>query len=110
MWRIPFNLSLLVAGLTTIVVIEFIGGRMVKPGEDFVEPLGMILGVIIYAVGANVCYSMSWITELVWTQGDTSRTEPLRPKVFRRGLIFSVVLTLLPIPIVVFVWALSGFK
>jgi hypothetical protein len=110
MWRIPFNVSLLVAGLTTIAVVEFIGGRLVTPGDDVVEPMGMIAGVIVYAVGANVCYSMAWITELAWSQGDTSRTEPLRPKVFRRGLIFSVLLTLLPIPIVLLLWALSGFK
>src|SRR5882757_4499720 len=94
--RIPFNLIVLVAGLASGLVIELIGSQLVDPGEDVEEPLGMLFGVIGYAMAANICYSLGWITELLWSWGDTSCTETLRPKVFRIGVMFAIVLTLLP--------------
>ena len=108
--RLPFNLVVLAAGLVSGLVIELVGGRLVKPGEDVEEPLGMILGIVAYAVAANLCYSLGWITELLWSGGDTSRTEPLRPKIFRLGLIASIALTLLPGILIPLAWAIWGFK
>ena len=107
--RIPFNLVLLFAGVLSIVVAEFVGGRLLPPGEDLEEPLGLIAGVILYAIAANVCYSLGWITELIWTWGNTQRTETMRPKVFLAGLVFSTVLTLAPAAIALLIWAGSGF-
>ena len=108
--RIAFNLILLVVGLISGFIIEFVGSRLVKPGEDVEEPLGIMVGVIAYAVAANLCYSLGWITELVWSGGDTSRTEAMRPKVFWLGTIFSAVLTILPAILVPVAWAVWGFK
>ena len=108
--RIPFNLLLLAIGLVSILVIELIGSRLVKPGEDVEEPIGILIAVLLYGIGANLCYTLGWITELIWGWGDTSRTETVRPKIFRAGLVFSAILTILPAILIPAAWAVFGFK
>jgi len=108
--RIPYNVALLIVGTVSVFSIEMIGGRMVRAGEDFVEPLFLLFGVIAYGILANICYSLGWITELLWSAGDTSRTQAIRPKIFRIGFIFSVALTGLPAVLMLLFWAVSGFK
>jgi hypothetical protein len=108
--RILFNLAVLAAGLLSGLVIELIGSRLVQPGEDVEEPLGIIVGVIVYALAANACYTLGWITEILWSDADTPRIDAKRRKVFRFGLIFSVVLTLLPGVLVPIAWAIWGFQ
>jgi hypothetical protein len=61
-------------------------------------------------VAANLCYSLGWITELLWSWGDTSRTEALRPKIFRLGIVTAIVLTLLPGILIPLAWAVWGFN
>lgn len=108
--RIPFNLVLLVAGITVIIIVGSIGSQLVRPGEDVEEPLGLILGGIVYGLTANVFYTLGWITELLWSGGDTGRTEAMRPKLFRLGLIFSAFITFLPAILIPLVWAIWGFQ
>jgi hypothetical protein len=55
-------------------------------GED-VKPLGLIVGALLYGFAANVLYTLGWISELLWSGGDTSRTEPFRKRVFSIGLV-----------------------
>lgn len=107
--RILFNLAVLAAGLATGLIIELIGSRLAKPGGDVEEPLGIVAGVIVYALAANACYTLGWITEIIWSGGDIARTEAIRPKAFRIGIIFSVVITLLPGILVPVAWAIWGF-
>jgi hypothetical protein len=66
--------------------------------------------VFMYAFAANLCYTLGWITELLWAWGDTARTELIRPKVFRVGLIFSAAITALPAVVLVSTWAARGFR
>jgi hypothetical protein len=108
--RIPFNLAVLTAGVASILVIEFVGDHFAKSGEDLEKPIGILIGVISYAVAANLCYSLGWITGLLWSWGDTTLAEAFRPKIFRLGSIFSIVLTLLPSILLPLVWAIWGFK
>jgi hypothetical protein len=108
--RFYFNALLLVAGIVSIGVLELVGGRLVQPGEDIEEPLGLVIGAIAFGVGANICYSLGWITELLWSWGDVSKTEALRPRIFSIGVWFSVALTFLPAAACLFVWTLSGFR
>jgi hypothetical protein len=107
--RIPYNLALLVAGLTSTFAILLIGSRFANPGEDVFEPLAVLVGAAIWAVAANACYTFGWISELLWAHGDTARTALLRGRVFRIGLIFSIALTLLPAIGVPLLWAIFGF-
>lgn len=108
--RIPFNGLLLAAGLFSFGVIELIGSHLVKPGDDVVEPMALIGGGAAYVIAANLCYTLGWITELVWTRGDARLAETIRPTIYRRGLIFSLVLTLSPAVLVPLAWAVFGFK
>ena len=108
--RIPFNGLLLAAGIFSFGVIELIGSRLIEPGEDVVEPLAVIFGGAAYVIAANLCYTLGWITELLWSRGDTSLTETIRPTIYRRGLMLSLVLTLSPAILVPLAWAVFGFK
>jgi len=108
--RIVFNAAVLVAGIVTIIVIELIGDHYAHPGEDVEEPVAIIFGVIAYGIGADVAYTIGWISELLWSGGDTSRTEQVRPRVFTIGLLFSVGLTLLPAVLIPLAWAIFGFQ
>jgi hypothetical protein len=93
--RVPFNLALLASGLITVAVAL---------GTGFFLP-ALILGVAAYAAAANLLYTLGWISELLWSGGDTARTAPFRRRVFRLGLIGSVILTLLPAVLIALVWA-----
>jgi hypothetical protein len=105
--RIPFNLLLLAVGLVSGVIVALIGSRVFDPTRDIGSPF---LAVAMYAIAANLFYTLGWATELLWAWGDTARTSAVRPKVFRVGLIFSAVLTLLPAVAVLLIWAAGGFR
>jgi hypothetical protein len=100
--RIPFNLLILALGLVSGSILAFAGSRLFGPDANFGNPF---FGVILYAVLANLCYTLGWITEILWAWGDTAQTEKLRPKIFRIGLIFSGSLTLLPAILIPLIWA-----
>ena len=91
-----FNLVLLITGLATIFIVFRAGEDSVPPGEDVVEPALMWVAIIGYGVAANCCYTLGWVSELLWSGGETGITERRRPLIFRLGLIFSVIVTLLP--------------
>ncbi len=108
--RIPFNALLLVVGLCSFGIVLGVGVQRVRPGDDLIEPLAIIVGGIAFAIAANVCCTLGWITELLWSGGDTTRTEGLRPTIFRRGLIFSVVVTAAPGVLIPLAWLVFGFR
>lgn len=107
--RIPFNLAVGLVGFAASLTVVCVGGLLVKPGEDFVEPMLLIFGGVAYGLLANAFYTLGWVSELLWTWGDTSKTAPLRNRIFWLGLAASAGLTLLPAGAVVVLWALSGF-
>jgi hypothetical protein len=102
--RIPFNLLVLAAGFVTFIVVAFAASRMLGPNADFGNPF---LGAILYAIAANLCYTLGWVTELLWAWGNTAQTETSRPKVFRAALIFSAAVTLLPAIVLPLIWAVQ---
>ena len=107
--RIPYNAILLVIGACSFGIIEGIGSRLVQPGDDVIEPLALIFGGIAFVAGANVCYTFGWITELLWSGGDTARTEDLRPTIYRRGLLLSMAVAAAPGVLVPMAWLIFGF-
>ena len=106
MRRIPFNLLVGGVGVLSLLIIDWVGSRFVPLGEDIEEPMGIILGVIGYGIMANLYYTLGWITELRQSPG--SSAEIMRAKWFRSGLIFSILLTLLPAALVSVVWIVRG--
>lgn len=99
--RIPFNLVVLAVGALSGRILFVIGNRLFGPNSEFGDPF---LGVVLYAIGANLCYTLGWTTELLWSWGNTAQTESVRPKIFRAGLIMSAVVTLLPAAILSLFW------
>jgi hypothetical protein len=108
--RVPFNAVLLTVSALSFVVIEGIGAQLVQPGEDVVEPIAAIVGGTIVIVGANICYTLGWTTELMWSGGDTSRTERVRPRTFKRGLIFTILIAGSPGVLIPLMWMIFGFR
>jgi hypothetical protein len=103
--RILFNGVVLVAGLLSVFAVVGLGGTMVPPGQDVIEPVMLFVLVAGYAVAANLFYTLGWLTELLWSGGDTSKTAARRPLIFRLGLIASTVLTLAPGLLMLLFWA-----
>ncbi len=104
-----YNVAVLAAGVVSALTIVLIGSRHLHPGEELIEPLAGFFGVVAYAIAANVLYCLGWITELLWSGGDTTRTAQRRGRVLRVGIWFSVALTLLPAVLVPTIWAVFGF-
>jgi len=108
--RIPYNVLLLVVGVLSLLSILVMGKYFVQPGEDVIKPLEMVTGVVVYGVLANIAYTLGWVTELLWSWGDTERTEPRRPLIFWIGVTFSVAVTLLPAFLIPLLWVVFGFR
>jgi hypothetical protein len=94
--RLLYNAVLLAVGLAAIASMEWLMGRAVPVGEDAVEPMALVLGVLVYGFMANLCYTLGWVIEL-WGR----KTDPVSARrrgvwMFRVGLLFSSVLTSLP--------------
>ena len=61
----------------------------------------LIIGPIIYAIFANLCYSLGWAVDTMIYRG--------RPRtvLYKAGLIFSVILTALPGAWAVVAWCIT---
>ena len=105
-----FNVVIFLAGTFTLFVIQFIAALLARFGADIVQPVGIASFVVFYLLAVNVCYTLGWVTELLWSDGDTARTELLRPTVYRWGLTFSVAITLLPAVFVPLFWFMQGLR
>jgi hypothetical protein len=99
--RLRYNLLVGAVGVVTWVLVLFVGSMAVKPGEDFEEPIMMIIGPIIYGVLANICFSFGWIVDAMFYRG--------RPRTFlyKTGLTFSMILTALPGIWAVVAWCIT---
>jgi hypothetical protein len=98
--RVPYNLLVGAAGLLTCAVClvtgllceRFLGDPIGIPNPPFVA----VFAVAAYAIMANVCYTGGWAAELL-----VQRIWPEEGRTFGRisfflGLIFSILLTLVP--------------
>jgi hypothetical protein len=98
--RIPYNLIVGCAGIVTCIAIVMLSiAASVLFGSE-VEwpnpPIFAILGVIFYAVSANLCYTGGWITELILRKIAPHESDRVASLSFRLGLILSLLLTLSP--------------
>ena len=91
--RLTFNVAVGAAGVVTLTAINLIA---------VLPPLSMKVGVfwpgvLVYAVLANMFYSLGFVTEAAMQRAWHEETPRVGPALFRQGLVFSVGLTLLPI-------------
>jgi hypothetical protein len=87
--RLPFNLIVGGSGLLTLGAATIFSVLPPQPPGIRVFPW---VGVLIYGLLANVCYSLGPATEIALPAG---------PTLFRNGLVFSVGLTLV-LPMILF--------
>ena len=106
--RVPYNAVLAILGVVTTAVVLWLGSHF-TPDVSF-APLGLIAGALLYGLGANAFYTLGWISELLWSSGDTSRTERFRKRVFYVGLVASCLLTLSPVVLMPALWLILGFR
>lgn len=98
--RVPYNLIVGAVGIITSILCLFTATVC----EHFIgEPIGLpdppflaILAVIAYGAMANVCFTGGWIAELLVAKVWPEKGKAFGNISFCLGLLFSVVLTLLP--------------
>jgi hypothetical protein len=108
--RVPYNLlvgsmgavSTAMCLITAIVCEHYLGEPIGFPDPPFLA----ILAVIIYAVMANVCYTGGWVTELIVDKVWPKEEKSFGKISFALGLVFSMLLTLLPGVLIVVVGAI----
>jgi hypothetical protein len=99
--RFRFNVYVGIVAVVTWVLVMVAGSAAVKPGVDFEEPIAMIVGPFVYGFFANLCFSLGWIVDTVSYQGRP------RTRLYKAGIIFSVVLTSLPGVWAVVAWLMT---
>lgn len=88
--RFEYNVWVGVVGLASWWLVLVAGGAAVGPGEDFEDPVMIILGPVIYAMMANLCYTFGWLLDVTAYRGSP------RKGLFKAGLVLSIVVTALP--------------
>ena len=56
--RLLYNSLLLAVGVAAIAGMEWLMGQAVPMGEDAIEPMALVLGVVVYGIMANLCYTL----------------------------------------------------
>ena len=100
--RIPYNLIVGFLGIISLLLFFFfiISAHALEPGEDAVEPIALVAGVI----GMNVFYTAGWVVEICVRVICRQRSPAVGPALLKSGLTFSVVLVSLPTTIWLFRW------
>jgi hypothetical protein len=91
--RLTYNLALLAAGLPSVALLTVLG---LWTGQFEWSILGPILA---YAVLANLCYTLGPIADSLIMKVAGREHAEAGPMLFRYGFVFSVLLTLLPFPV-----------
>jgi len=95
-----FNLAVGLTGLFSISVVNLLG--LIPPGA---QSLGFPWGlVLVYGLAANLGYSLGPAADLWLRRILGDRATAVGPVLFRYGFVFSLGLTLLPVPVAVFDW------
>lgn len=98
--RIPFNLIVGSAGIITCIIVGVVGiGAEVLFNSEFglPNPPGFaLIGIFIYGILANVCFTGGWIAELVMRKVWPQEADRFATLSLSLGVIFSVLLTLAP--------------
>jgi len=100
-----FNLFVGAAGLLTLATFKLLALLTPTPGV-FEVPWRP---VVVYAVLANVCYTLGPIADLVFRRQLGERAPAVGPVLLRYGFVFSVGLTLLPIGLGWLIWLIRLF-
>ncbi|MBL4655687.1 MAG: hypothetical protein JKY33_07685 [Bacteroidia bacterium] len=97
--RILYNLIVLISGILSMVIMLALVN--LEPGEDLQEPIA----IIGFAIICNLGYSLGWFTEIF-----RQKSKTYAPKMFKRGLFFTLFWVFLPAVIHIIFWVGRGFE
>lgn len=100
-----FNLCVGGAGLLTLASVTLLAHLPPHP-MGFLVPWDAVL---VYALMANVCYTLGPLGDLLLRRALGDRAPAIAPVLFRYGFVFAVGLTLLPIPLALLGWLFRFF-
>jgi hypothetical protein len=100
--RLLFNLCVGGTGLLSLGTATLIAHLPPHAGA-FPTPWGVVL---VYGVLANLGYTLGPVTDLALRRALDERAPAVAPVLFRYGFVFSLGLTLLPIPVAALGWLL----
>jgi hypothetical protein len=98
--RLLFNVCVGSAGVASLGVVTLMAA--LPPRADFWPP--PVAAVLVYGVLANVGYALGAPVDLLLRRVLGDRAPAVGPVLFRYGFVFSMGLTLLPIPVAVLSW------
>jgi hypothetical protein len=103
--RLAYNAIVGATGVFSLGVMALIAN--LPPGSTELPPVPL---VILYGIGANLCYCLGPLAEsaleLIWPR----KLLPTGPALFRMGLTFSLGLTVLPIAVMALDWLVRCAK
>jgi hypothetical protein len=98
--RFVFNGFVGLTGLAAGIVMFTTGAIMEAHGYDAIgipdPPIAAIFGIFLYAVIANICYTVGWLSELGARQIWPAESSAYGKIAFALGLVGSVILTAFP--------------
>lgn len=102
--RVPFNLVVAIAGTVTVVVVSVVGlAATLLFHSDFGlpdPPLFAVIGVIVYALAVNVCYTGGWLAEILIRTAWPEQADRFATLSLSLGLLLTVLVTLVPAVVV----------
>jgi hypothetical protein len=103
--RAVFNLTVGAAGVLSLLLVNAFALLPPHPAILRVPPLA----ILVYAVMANLCYTLGPIVDVAIHRRWGPTYAAIGPTIFRYGFVFSLGLTLLPIPLAVLSWVVRWF-
>ena len=94
--RLLYNGLLLVVGAAAVIGTEWLLSKVIPAGNNALEPTALAMGVVAYAILANIYYTLGWVVELYGRRKDPLAARRRGQRLFRFGTIFSCILTCLP--------------
>jgi hypothetical protein len=98
--RILYNLCLLIFAIFSYALLSILpwkGCVKILAGPALV--FASILGVILFFVMANVCYTTGWVVQLVTREWQAGWFDVHKSMLFIYGLLFSFFITLIPVAV-----------
>ncbi len=96
--RIPFNVFIFVYAVLAISahfwLINVTG--QVKDGENFIEPMAFIIGIVAGPIAINICYTLGWLVEAPLRLIKPTLSPKLSPILLKLGIGFSMLFFALP--------------
>jgi hypothetical protein len=102
--RIPYNVAVGAVGFVSVSILLSLGRSLVGDQEALFSPFLLFVGILLYGIAANLCYTLGWFTELALCKFGNSDTTKFATSAFNTGLALSCVVTSLPLWFVLTLW------